>query len=85
MSLLTCKAQKPSKILQRYLVEGYVIDQKTSQTMEFATICLVDKDDPDQIQGFMTDSSGFFIFNETVVLIISKQSLTGLSLFQLKT
>lgn len=58
--LFTGKAQRTSKNTQNFIVKGYVIDQKTSQPLEFATISLTNNENPDQIRGVITDSSGFF-------------------------
>ncbi len=58
--LLTGNAQRTFKNIQNFVVKGYLIDQKTLQPLEFATISLTNNDNPDQIQGVITDSSGFF-------------------------
>ena len=58
--LFTGKAQRTSKNTQNFIVKGYVIDQKTSKPLEFATISLTNNENPDQIRGVITDSSGFF-------------------------
>jgi hypothetical protein len=58
--LFNGKAQGTSKNTQYFVVKGYVIDQKTFQPLEFATISLVNNENPDQIRGVITDSSGFF-------------------------
>ena len=58
--LFTGNAQKTFKNIQNLVVKGYVINQKTLQPLEFATISLANNDNPDQIQGVITDSSGFF-------------------------
>ena len=58
--LFTGKAQRTSKNTQNFIVKGYVIDQKTTQPLEFATISLTNNENPDQIRGVITDISGFF-------------------------
>ncbi len=58
--LFASQAQRPSLNLQTYEVKGYIVDQKTLQPLEYATISLVKKDNPSQIQGVITDNSGFF-------------------------
>ncbi len=58
--LFNVNAQSTFKNIQNFVVKGYVIDQKTLQPLEFATIILANNDNPDQIKGVITDSSGFF-------------------------
>ena len=58
--LFTGNAQRNFKNIQNLVVKGYVIDQMTLQPLEFATISIANNEYPDQIQGVITDSSGFF-------------------------
>ena len=58
--LFTGNAQRTFKNIQNFEVKGYVIDQKSLQPLEFATISLANNDNPGQIKGVITDGSGFF-------------------------
>ncbi|MDA9660464.1 TonB-dependent receptor [Flavobacteriaceae bacterium] len=54
------QGQRTSGNLKSYTVKGSLIDQETIQPLEYGTISLVNKNNPKQIQGGVTDSSGVF-------------------------
>ena len=54
------QGQRTSGNLKSYTVKGSLIDQETLQPLEYGTISLVNKNNPKQIQGGITDSSGVF-------------------------
>ena len=49
-----------SENLAGILIKGSVIDIDTRQPLEYATVSLINKKSPDQIQGGITDENGFF-------------------------
>ena len=59
LGILFTYGQKPEGT-PKAIISGKVIDQETSQPLEYATITLTNNKRPDFIQGGITDAKGNF-------------------------
>ena len=67
--------------MQNILIKGSVIDIDTRQPLEYATISLANNDNPDQIQGVITDKISFFNIKVPSGLIVLKVEFIGFDTF----